>query len=176
MTKYKNKKERNINRYKNLIDSNSDKIDDLKTTNDSLMFSMVRELKTLLDEHFGLNSRLINSIRKEKSWNDDLILYVQDRLVAYYDLKVNVTALGTLGYGDDCYYIYFTYDKVEYQLTIPNLIDVDNFEKCYGGMYRLHYKESEHVWDFVNGISGTYYLDELLEDFKKHVGYIKKGK
>jgi len=162
---------RSIKRYKELMDKNSNEINDLEMVNNSLMESMVKELKILLDSHFGLNARLINTMQKETPWGDESIKGVHDRLNAYYNLNVIVTSLGILGYGDDAYYIYFIYDDKNYQLTIPNLRNVENYEKCYGGRHMIHVQESQHIWGLVKGVESTYYLGELIEEFKKAVNY-----
>ena len=164
-------KERSINKYRELMDKNSSEINDLEMINNSLKESMVKDLKILLDSHFGLNARLINIMQKKTPWGKESIKQVHDRLIAYYDLDVVVTSLGTLGWGDDAYYVYFTHGNMNYQLTIPNLRNVENYENCYGGRYMIHVQESEHTWGFVKGVESTYYPDELINEFKKAVDY-----
>lgn len=165
----------NIEKYMKLIDKEKEIISDHNTIVDSLMESLVRNVKNLFipysENMMDEASKQQNNTKKSEKkmflfLEEDLIERLFDEPERQY---VSLTKIMRCGYEDYAYCFNFKYNNgkvINFELKIPNVKKArkENIDYMSYGKYRFIYEKKPGYW---STIKESYDLDEIAKAIKE---------
>ena len=160
-----------IKKYLNAIEMQEYEIDQHTLIKKSLTDSLVREVRSLI---LPYNSNMLDEAwiqqNKKKKAERPMFEFVKNDIFERLNLvkKAKFDKIVLLGvYKTYGYSFYFTYEKIHFELRIPNVsvANVDNIEHMHYGQYSLHYEDKPSLWRYIDY---SYNLDNIakaLDDF-----------